>query len=314
MRLIQFLRSVAALALGALASGATHAAQTSASAYASVQGYDAVTQSVTSAGSLISATAARDGQLGTGDVFTFAVASSRPGFLRASASSRGATTGSPATDIGASASASWSDSFVITSAGRSGQTGTWTGSVQVDGGMATEFAGRAYVHSSVSAGVDIFPGTGYNGGRTVVGGGAWVDMGYDIAPRRLGNPSDALTLNLAVPFTFGQNIDVSLSLSTNASGRLLGGFVGLIDSGSARSLSDYAHSMTWGGISKVLDNDGIAVLGYSALSPTTNFDFATAVPEPNPSAMLLAGLMVGTIVTRLRRLSLRFQEAVAAAG
>ncbi len=289
MTTVHISRTFAALAAAAV--GHAGAATTTAYAYASVQGYDAVSQSDSADNESAFAAAVRDGLLGEGEVFVNAGASSVAGSLRASASSRGITTGSPATDIGATASATWSDSFIIRAPGYgSSDTGTWTGSVQVDGGMLTSFGGRAHVTTYVSAGVDIFPGTGFNGGRTVVSDFAQVDLGYETS-RRLGNPSDALTLTFTVPFTYDRPISITMALSAGASARLLGGVVPLIADGAGVATSDYANTMHWLGMSEVRDSSNQLVTDFSAVSTTSDFDFeVSAVPEPDQALLLLAGL------------------------
>ena len=160
--------------------------------------------------------------------------------------------------------------------------------MQVDGGMLTSFGGRAHVTTYVSAGVDIFPGTGFNGGRTVVSDFAQVDLGYETS-RRLGNPSDALTLTFTVPFTYDRPISITMALSAGASARLLGGVVPLIADGAGVATSDYANTMHWLGMSEVRDSSNQLVTDFSAVSTTSDFDFeVSAVPEPDQALLLLA--------------------------
>lgn len=88
-----------------------------------------------------------------------------------------------------------------------------------------------------------------------------------------------------IPFTFGQEfgIDMSFSATLQSEGNYFG------TRGTAEV--DGYHSLYWGGISQVLDQNGHA-LTFS-ISSNSGIDYSRSlapVPEPETWAMLLAGL------------------------
>lgn len=264
----------------ALAGNYCEAATTGAAASAFVSG-TSVTQSITAGAEGAVASAAQVIPSPAGDVFVTAAAMSKPGVLRAAgvARSSGSSGG-----FQAQASASWADSFVISAPGYdSAMTGTFSGAVHVSGELLVEFVGRVYSDSQIYATLDIFPGTGYNGGRTVVNGSARNLVGYDIIGRRLGTENFSLVF-LNVPFTFNQRIDVNLGLTIFAD-------LNVINAGSTgRSAADYSNTMSWSGLSSVKNQDGSQLSAYSALSASSNFNFANPTPVPEPSRALLLAL------------------------
>lgn len=118
-------------------------------------------------------------------------------------------------------------------------------------------------------------------------------VGYDIPGIHTGDENFTLVFT-GVPFTFGQRIDVILGLSVFAD-------VNAIDAGSTgHAVADHGHTMTWYGITEVLDSSGRAVDKYSAVSPESGFSFAP-VPEPGSWAMALVGLaLTGGLAHRRR--------------
>ena len=263
--------------LGALVCGNTMATTTGASASSFVSG-TTISQSVAAGAEGAQASANQLIPSPIGDVFVSAEASSVPGALRAASSAR--TNGTPGGFQG-HASASWADSFVISAPGYdSSMTGTFSGAVQVTGGLLVEYLGRVYSDSKIYATVDLFPGTGFNGGRTTVGGSARNIVGYDIVGGHTGTDSFSLIFS-NVPFTFNQRIDVTLSLTVSAD-------VNAIDAGAqGKSIADYGNTMTWSGLSNVLDQNSSQLSIYSAVSAGSAFDFARATPVPEPSRMFL---------------------------
>lgn len=221
-----------------------------------------------------------------GDVFVSAQSSSIPGAVRAASVAR--TDGSTGGFQG-QASSWWSDRFIISAPGYdSSSTGSFSGAVQVTGGLTVEYSGRTYSDTQAYATVDIFPGTGYNGGRTVVSGSARNLVGYQIPGINTGNTSFTL-LFLNVPFTYNQPIDISFSLAVSAD----------VNGSKGRADVDYSHTMTWSGLSRVLDSQGTQVINYSAVSAGSGFNFATATPVPEPSSAILIALGVLCIVWRI---------------
>ena len=246
----------------------------------------------------VQASAAQTVPSPAGDVFVSAQASSGSASLGMAGVAR--STGAPG-GVQARASATWADSFTILAPGMAagmaaGATGTFSGAVEVSGDLSFSFIGRVYADTFVGATVDIFPGTGFNGGRTVVTGGARRFGGYDIADGVFGTERFSLVFG-SVPFTFGQRIDLSLSMTMVAA-------IDVIDAGSTgRADASYGHTLTWGGLSEVRDAGGQRVLGYSAPSQSFEFNYAP-VPEPTASLLLISGLVgLAGVIKRRRRLA-----------
>lgn len=216
-----------------------------------------------------------------GGIFVTAEASSAPGAVRATGDVRTYGGGG----LQAQGKAIWVDTFAIQSAGMGGMTGTFSGSVQVNGSLIVEITGRSYADTQIYADVSIETDTGPNGGSAGAHGSARHLIGYDIGDTTTGNASFTLQF-LNVPFTFGSDIDVSLQLFVTAD-------VNAVDGGATgRALADYGHTMSWGGLSQVRDSSGNLLTGYTAVSAGSGFNFATPVPEPGSGVLLLAGLLV----------------------
>ena|GEM_PF-5212584 len=279
-------------ALTSIVSGNVSATTTSANASAFVSG-TTVTQSFTAGAEGTQASANQVIPSVIGAAFVSAQASSFPGALRTVGVAR--TDGSPG-GFQAQASSSWTDSFVIAAPGyNSSMTGLFSGAVQVNGGLLVDFSGRTYSGAQVYATVDIFPGTGYNGGRTVVTGSARRLVGIDIPGIDTGNYNFFLLFS-NVPFTFNQRIDISLRLAIWAD-------VNAIDAGATgRSEANYAHTMTWSGLNSVSDQGGTLLPTYSASSTGSGFNFANATPVPEPNTVVLMGLGLLCIAQRRRLL------------
>ena len=279
-------------ALSAMLAGNAVATTTSATAAAFVSG-TTVRQSFTAGAEGTQATASQVIPSPFGDAFISAQASSLPGALRAAGVAR--TNGSPGGFEG-DASASWADSFVISAPGYdTSMTGLFSGAVQVTGELLVAFLGRVYSDAQIYATVDLFPGTGFNGGRAIVSGSARNLVGYDIAGVHTGSDSFSLVFS-NVPFTFDQRIQVSLSLTVYADvNAIVAGVTG-------RSDANYANTMTWSGLSSVRGQQDTLLSTYSALSAGSAFNFANATPVPEPSGALL--LACGLLCIVLRKQSL----------
>lgn len=229
-----------------------------------------------------------------GDVFMSAQASSSLGALGAAGSARSAGL---AGSFQGYATAAWSDSFTFNADPSNVNTvGSFSGVIMVSGGLNFAFAGRAYADTQISATIDLFPGTGFNGGRTVVTGSARHYGGYDNGDVVINQPDFVLTYN-NVPFTFGQPISLSVSLYVLAG-------ISVIDTGSsARAEADYGHTLRWGGLTEVRNAEGNAISNYTALSDTSTFNYAlpSPVPELGTIWLLGAGLLALALLQRLRR-------------
>ena len=134
------------------------------------------------------------------------------GSLHVESSSRASV---PTTANG-SARADWSGSFYFLSPGySSANTGTFSGSVSVGGGLQADYLGQGMAQSSVVADVSLDPSTGFNGGRVSLQGG-----GRRTAGAAYGNVlegSESFTLNFVdVPFTFGRPISIYLRIEVTS--------------------------------------------------------------------------------------------------
>jgi hypothetical protein len=96
-----------------------------------------------------------------------------------------------------------------------------------------------------------------------------------------------------MPFTFGQDINISMQLFA-VSG------IAAYGNSYAKAEADYQHTMTWSGLSNVRDAAGNLLTGYTALSADSGFNFANPapVPEPTSAVLWLAGLSLVSVYRR----------------
>lgn len=96
-------------------------------------------------------------------------------------------------------------------------------------------------------------------------------------------------INITAPF--GHTLSISMGGETWASAAGGQGRGGDALSG---GYADLGHTIAWAGISNLRDQNGLAIASYTAISPTSGYDyvtpFASAVPEPAAAALMLAGL------------------------
>ncbi|WP_296885294.1 PEPxxWA-CTERM sorting domain-containing protein [Thiobacillus sp.] len=105
-------------------------------------------------------------------------------------------------------------------------------------------------------------------------------------------------MNISVPF--GHTLSISLNGETWSS------VLGAASRGGdilAGGQADLRHTIAWGGITNVRDENGQAISGFTAISATSGYDyvnaFPAAVPEPETYATMLAGLgLVGFAARR----------------
>ena len=185
--------------------------------------------------------------------------------------------------------AAWSDAFAITHPSHAaGSAGTFSAAVAVQGGLDAGFSGQAYGDSFVRAFFSIDTGVG---GKRSAEGGARQTSGSDIGTTATGQESFVLFFD-ELPFEFGRNISTTLKLVTTAA-------FGTRAGSTAYASAEYGNTMTWTGLSNVRDSSGGLVTGYSALGAESGFDFASPIPEPTGTALMLAGLVA--LGFRLRR-------------
>ncbi len=263
----------------------THAIATTtgATAYVAVEGFDTIINTVSAGAGGAHTVADRLVTAPGGEplVKVGAEASSRPGELAVT----GIALGYVPTTAQAQGQAIWSDAFAITAPGHGpSETGTFSGTVGVSGQLLVDFTGRAYAITRVESSVHLDPRTGYNGGVVVLKGSASHNAGYDIGDTRIGNENFFLSF-VDVPFTFGQDIAVTLDLLVVAGANL-------IDPGAtSNAKADYFHTMTWQGLSEVRDEAGNLLSTYSATSADSGFDFSRPVPEPGSALLMFGGLL-----------------------
>jgi len=102
---------------------------------------------------------------------------------------------------------------------------------------------------------------------------------------------------LTIPVSFGESVAVNLTGHTS----VFGGSAGY---GSFSASSDFSHTMGWGGIESLTDQDGNAITGFSAMSVDGSFNYvnsALAVPEPGLMLMFATGLLTIGVVGRRRK-------------
>jgi hypothetical protein len=112
-----------------------------------------------------------------------------------------------------------------------------------------------------------------------------------------GYPADTINSNSAVrpwtlniPIVYGQLNSFTLQMWTFADSSVTAGVQG--DYRQHISESDFAHTMNWGGIQAMLDDQGQPVTGWG-ISTLPGLDLTVAVvPEPGSWALMLGGLFV----------------------
>lgn len=293
MRTLRTIAVLATIGHGCFGVGAALASSFYAEAYSAVSGHPIDFQSESSTSIGANARSGLTALAPTAYGLVSSSASIHPGTLRVTTSaSSGGSTGA-----NGSARADWADSFIIGAAGyNASETGTFSGSVSIDGLLRAGFEGRGTGISSVLANIRIDPSTGYNGGRVDLQGGGRRIAGYELGFRFDG--LEQFTLNFVdVPFTFGRGIDVYLRLEATSSATTG-------DGAAADAQALYGHSMTWQGLTSVRDSTGVVLSQFSAISPGSGFDFSSPVPEPNRLALLMAGAL--WVLFRARRIKASF--------
>jgi len=227
------------------------------------------------------------GTLGAGEVLASALAEAQVGVLRVQSMTSGRAGASASGQFAAEGGASWVDSLTLDAAGRTGQLGTLSAAISVGGTLTVDFSGRAYSLAGVGASIDLFPGVGFNGGRTIISNGSTIDYGYQAPFRRQNNPSDEFILSFTVPFMYGRPIGLTAVLNTNAFSRLNS------PDGESLASSVYSSTLYWQGISSVLDKDGNSVTDFTAVS-SGGYDLSKAFVVPVPPAL---GLLAGALGT-----------------
>lgn len=279
--------------LGAITSVSAGATTTEAHGYASISGFDPFYHDAYGGAEGVSVTASLHSGGDGGTVDTHGDASARSGALHVSSYSNAGV----GTDAQGRASASWADSFPVTSGSiASGQHGTFDVSVIVEGTLIGEAAARSNSGFAISDNIvigDFSIETNADGGHQSSEGRARLTVDSNGNISNIGSQSFRLTFS-DVPFIFGRDIGVTLSLATITG-------TTTYNLSSALAQANYGDTMIWGGLSDVRDANGMLVHDYTAISPNSGFDFARAaessVPEPTSWTLLLAGVSLLTLVT-----------------
>lgn len=97
-------------------------------------------------------------------------------------------------------------------------------------------------------------------------------------------------MNVSVPSGHALSISLGGEVWSHANGGQFQG--GDMLSG---SLADLGHTIAWAGISNLRDQNGQTLASFTAISPSSGFDyiqpFASVVPEPTSAALMLTGLL-----------------------
>jgi hypothetical protein len=188
-----------------------------------------------------------------------------------------------------------------------GKTGTLNAGWNLSGSMPWRIDGGGNVEYSAFAKVSLaVSGTGVP--NAFGGGEVHGLMGYNTFPPNtpnISNPPPGV-VPVSYTFTWGSRFGIQYNLNLQAEASASFGFrdgwygdVGKRLESSAAGL--YGQSLTWGGISSLVDADGNPVTGYT-VSSASGFDYAQAavVPEP-PSTALGGGILAGCLALFLRR-------------
>lgn len=240
-----------------------------------------------------------------GSAGTFALA--EYGILKAKATA--SATDDPYGSFTARSGVGFSDQLTFTAAGLEGQAGTLNATIFFDRDLSHQGEPTGYARGdlSVATSFDTFY---YQDLLSLQPSGCSVSA----PPCQLQHTSSLAgtgtiqyvwqtptSLALAIPFTFGQATDLSVSLDMQA--------VAFFTEGSSAWLADASHSLYWGGINSVSAASGQPVTFTVSSASGTDYlrSFAPAqVPEPSTLFLLIVGF-IGLFAARRR-----FQQAMLA--
>jgi hypothetical protein len=205
---------------------------------------------------------------------------------------------------GVGVAASFTDVITVNAPGLT--SGSFVATILIDGALSSAAAGGgavvAFTNSITRVEVagladPVFEfrvdQSNYNG---FVGGQATLTRGR-FGPPYVGPLTGAFTFSIPFENLTGQTVTITQTCGVNARTYKVG------DTSSGGC--DYSHTITWGGINQVLDQNNAPVTNFTALgSNGTNYaqSFAPAVPEPSSWAMLIAGFgLVGAAARRQKR-------------
>jgi hypothetical protein len=194
--------------------------------------------------------------------------------------------------------------FVTFAMGVDGSNFFGSGSNTVDGPGEDGAGGLSGWSVSGSWSVDMRVNAGYIPGTVdptsaSYAGGQGRSQTHTSQPVLSGTGSFAMR-EFTVAFLFGRAIDVHLDGYVSASSGA-SAFVGsppgfTTATGVSSFKTDLFHTISWGGIREVRDATGQPISGWTAHSSDTGFNYAlpyvSAVPEPSPWVLMLAGMAV----------------------
>ena len=197
---------------------------------------------------------------------------------------------------------SYGDTFVMDAQDEFGNpvfTGLFTARANFSGTLSTSGSGAFSSYASGFGSVSVLDGTLSRSVRATA------------VASSLGNNFDqeiiSGSLEIIVPWTAGQPISMGMSAVIEVdgyAGTRLSPFV----FGEFMAEADLSSTVSWGGISNVLDADGNAVASFSAFNLDGDVDYATAFnPVPIPAAAWLFGTgLLGLIGLARRQNAQRF--------
>jgi hypothetical protein len=170
----------------------------------------------------------------------------------------------------------WDDIVTINAAGLTGQTGTVTTTFRIDGRFALTLSPnltspnsfiRAYLEVSLRNS-PLIKEYKLNSANIESGNGNFLNQ----------------DLTLSTEFIYGDPFNVRFNLVANAQ---------VDTSFASNALVDLSHTARWGGFTEVLDAGGNRVADFNA---TSDSGFNYAAPVPEPSSVMLLGLVGAAMV------------------
>lgn len=209
---------------------------------------------------------------------------------------------------------SWWDGVVINKAGLTGQSGYFTASLILDGNLFVQAENQTASNTESAFATLSVKGTGLApmGAGAVPAGqclsaAAYCAYAFAGASNISGAPPSGYyefgALSVLVPFTFGQEFYLGYTLKAKATAQAIS-WDELAVAGSATGLANYAHTLSWSGISGVFRSGGTPVVDFNLESGSgVDYRLATASPVPLPATnfMLLTGLSALGAWRRWRR-------------
>lgn len=200
----------------------------------------------------------------------------------------------------ANAIAAWGDAVIIDSPGRTGQSGYLTASLILDGNLYVQAFGQnahnfesAFATLSIS-GEGLTPTSGQVSAGQCLSGAGYCAYAFAGASTISGSPANGYyqfgSLDVAIPFTFGQEFYISYTLKAKATAQAISWDEFAVQ-GAATGLASYANTLRWGGIDQI--TSGGSVVGNFSLVSGSGVDYreaVAAVPLPATHFLLMSGL------------------------